>query len=177
MNDLEALDIIIGDNDDNPQDAFVMFELYEGDEGLTNDRTNKPEFKSRQPKCLVEFTPERLVVEASNIGTLASDLTVLEYQFIFCTWETHGPEDGFIYGIHSGEVTGDTSEDLASAAAIAPGSKHQFRIEVPSFNHSLSLWNIYFRGRVANLWSKPPDPEDWDFSRDPRVTEAHLRIQ
>lgn len=175
MNDLEAPDIFLGD-DENPQDAFVMFELYEGDEGSIYNRTDRPEFKSRHPKCLVEFTPEKLTVEASNIGTLASDLTVLEYQFIFCTWETHGPADGFIYGIHSGEATGDPLEDLASAAAIPPGGKHRFSIQVPRFNHPFRLWNIYFRGRLATLWSKPPDPDDWDFSRDPRVTEAHLRI-
>lgn len=176
MNDFEVADIILDDNDENPQDAFVMFELYEGDKGSTVDRSQKPEFKSRQPKCLIEFTTEKLVVEASNIGTLASDLTVLEYQFIFCTWEVHGPEDGFIYGIHSGEATGDPLDDLASAAAIAPGEKHRFLVKVPEFQHPFRLWNIYFRGRLASLWSKPPDPEDWDFSRDPRVTEAHLRI-
>ena len=161
-------------HDDNAPDEFVFFPLFIGDSGIKQDRPSKAEFLARQPSCKIEFTTSKLVVEVANSGTLMSNLIILEHEFVFCTLAAHGPADGFTAS-HAGEVSSNPIDALLTGAAVPPGGAVQFEIKVPQFNYA-GLRNIFFRGRLNTLGSKPVPKQYWTFAGDPRVTEIHLSV-
>lgn len=166
--------IIPIDNNEAPQDAFLIFPLYDGDRGSAHGRSSRTEFKTRRPLCLRSFDDNGVVCEISNLGTLPSDLIVLEHQFVFCTLPAHGAGDGFT-AIHAGEVTSAPVDAIINAAYVPARSSIEVHFPLPRVSLT-GLANIYFRSRIGTLWSPAPPMRDWDFAQDPHVVEAHRRL-
>lgn len=161
-------------DEENPVIPWVFFRLYEDDSGSIADRTVRQEYIDRSPFCLLKLTPDEVWVEVVNLGTVMSDLVIVEYQVIYCTFEGHGPADGFSQN-HAGEYASDEVSTVITAASIPAGESHLFKIDLPD-KPTYSLKNLYFRARVSTLWGEKPPMELWRFEDEPWVTEGHVRF-
>lgn len=164
------------DGDNSVPDAWVYLKLYADDVGSLNGRTTKPEYTSRKPYCISNATTSSLWLEVSNAGILMSDLVVVEYEIIYCSFAGHGPADGFAT-THAGEISSDPIDNIATAVSIPPGESIKWEIRIPDPGAAAWLENLYFRARVATLWGQKLPKDRWDFATDPRVTEFHLDVR
>lgn len=133
------------DNGKKAQDAFVIFQLYQGDVGQISGRTRHKEFPSRKPVCVSRFDASEVECIVTNVGTLSSDLLVFEHQFVFCTDPKHSAADGFT-AIHAGEISSDPIDAILTAAYVAANSSAIVKFKVPQFQYA-GLANLYFRCR------------------------------
>lgn len=168
----EGDDLVIGDEDSDGA-AFVYLQLNPQDVGDLNGRTQRPEFINRRPICISDFDQTGLTIEISNSGETISDVVTLEYQVVFCTLASHGPQEGFTTS-HASEEQSDQLEKYLSMDVIDAGGAVRRRLDFPQLGFS-GLKNVYFRARVSTLWSPSVPMDQWDFASDAAVTEAHFR--
>lgn len=154
--------------------AFVYFRLYQNDVGSLANRTSAPEFLDRKPYCVRQGDRSSVILEIANAGHAMSDIVMLEYRIIFCTWDVHGPQDGFSTS-HAGELQSSTLDEYLSLDAVPPLGAVTKHVPFPSWNGP-GLANVYFQARVSTLWEPNVPMTQWDFATDPAVTEWHLRI-
>ncbi|KQY25902.1 hypothetical protein [Rhizobium sp. Root483D2] len=152
--------------------AHVYIKLFAGDTGSSYGRTQTQEFVDRRPVG-VDLNKDRAVVTITNSGAVASDLVTLEWRLAFCTADYHGPQDGFTAS-HAQETGSSQIDSYLNVAYLQPGESRPFEIDFPKGPHNLE--NVYFQARVSTLWSGGVPANQWDFARDPAVTEAHSRI-
>lgn len=151
---------------------FVYFQLYDGDTGSLPGRDAKPEFINRNPSC-ADLTPYSATLLIANSGDVASDLVIVEYKVVFCTYEGHLPQQGFSSS-HAGEVESSSEEEIMNVAFVPAGGSHRVTLNFPPFPVPELLKNVYLQARVSTLWTDTPIV--WDFATDPRVTEVHVPV-
>ena len=158
---------------------YIFLSLFDGDIGRKYPRETLNEFKERKPFAVENFTPKGLTLNISNSGLVPSDLVMLEYQIVYCTYENHGVADGFQTGsastIHAMEVKSPDDAylniDFVPALSTIPRN-----ITFPKVSFEDDIKNIYFRARVSTIWHSPVDIKDWDFKNDVTVVEAYLKV-
>ncbi|MGE3978033.1 MAG: hypothetical protein AB7F94_10645 [Nitrospira sp.] len=158
----------------SPAEPWVYLKLHAQDKGQAAGRTNRSEYVKRAPHCVSNFSRNGLQIEISNAGMAASDLVVVEYELIYCSYEGHGPADGYST-IHAGEVQSTPLDRIMTAAYVPPGGSIAHYISFPE-QPGLWLRNLYFRARVVTLWEQKLPKDQWDFATDPRVTEAYIAV-
>ena len=161
-----------GDNGDVGS-AYVYLPLYEGDAGSPKSRTGKVEFTTRRPKCASDFSTDGISLLIANSGLVPSDLVMIEYQLVYCTYSGHQAGDGFTIS-HAGEIVSAPFDSYLSIDYVPAKSAILKRIQFKPQPYPLA--NLYFRARVSTIWSPDMPMDKWDFAKDPAVTEVHLRL-
>lgn len=169
----EDFPTIGGDENDVDVWPFLYFKLYDYDTGSLTDRVKTAEFIKRKPSCVKSLTELGAEIEITNSGHVASDLVIIEWRVVFCTYEGHLPHEGFSIS-HYAETGSDPVDEMNSLDFIAANSAKTVRIAFPTA--PLSLKNIYLQARVSLLWEPEVPMSAWDFTNDIRVTEAHREI-
>lgn len=165
------------DNDHSDGAAIVYLKLYKGDVGLAsaNVRSLRPEYQRRLPACVTNFSPTGLDLELSNSGRVASDLVMIDFEVVYCSFKGHGPADGFTVS-HLKEDHSSAFDVLTSASFIPPLSSELHRIEFTPVDMT-GITKIYFRARLSPLMGSPIPPDrKWDFLGDAAVTECCLLL-
>lgn len=171
-----TVNIDIG-NEGQPPAPFVYLPLYAGDVGQRTGRTARVEFATRHPACVEWNDPGELILTVANSGAVISDLVCIEYDLVYCTFEGHGPADGFRMD-HFADQASDPVASYAMSDLVPPQSEIKKRITVPSlfgggFN---GIANLYFRARVSTIWTSGIPRDQWDFELDSSVTEYVKRL-
>lgn len=166
--------ISIGDGDkDGEVWPFVYFKLYDYDTGSLVDRTATNEFKLRTPSCVKDISAAGVELEVTNSGQVASDLVLIDWRVVFCTYEGHQPHEGFTVS-HYKETGSDPIDSALNMDFIPAKNSKCISIKFPEAPPELR--NLYFQARVSLLWSPAMPKNEWDFATDICVTEAHRRF-
>ncbi len=169
--------IEIGPIEELPTDPQLLFKIFAGDVGNSQERVASVEYRDRRPVCVAwdqSFPPRWLDLTISNIGDIASDLVKVDYQLVYCVAKNHGLAEGFVQN-HAGEVSGSTSDDYEMISFVQGRDNLTLRIDFGA--PSDFIVNLYFRARLSTIWTTPLPKADWDFASDWRVVEATKRFR